>query len=74
MLYAYFVTGFHHPYLRGGTVGDWPLIVFDVEDATDQLPILRAIATSDLHNLVFEADYRIVSAATRTWTESPRSA
>jgi hypothetical protein len=71
MLYPYFGTGFHHPYLRGGTVGDWPLNAFDVQDATDQLPILRAIATSDLHNLVFQADYRIVLAATRTSTEPP---
>jgi len=30
------------------------LNVFSVQDAADQLPILRAIATSDLHNLVFQ--------------------
>ncbi len=28
-------------------------------------PILRAIATGDLHNLVFQADYRIIPAVTR---------
>jgi hypothetical protein len=72
-LHAYFGTGFHHPHLRGGTVGDWPLNVFNVQDATDQLPILRAIATSDLHNLVFQADYRIIPAVTRTSTEPPSS-
>ena len=71
MLHAYFGAGFHHPHLRGGTVGDWPLNVFSVQDANDQLPILRAIATSELHNLVFQTDYRIVPAVTRT-TESPR--
>jgi hypothetical protein len=38
--------------------------VLSVEDATDQLPILRAIATADLHNLVFQADYRIIPAVT----------
>jgi hypothetical protein len=64
MLHAYFGASFHHPHLRGGTVGDWPLNVSSVQDATDQLPILRAIATADLHNLVFQADYRIVPAVT----------
>ena len=28
------------------------------------LPILRAIASGDLHNLVYRADYRIVPAVT----------
>jgi hypothetical protein len=65
MLHAYFGAGFHRPHLRGATVGDWPLNVFSVQDATDQLPILRAIATSDLHNLVFQSDYRIIPAVTR---------
>jgi len=72
MLHAYFGAGFHHPHLRGATVGDWPLNVFSVQDATDQLPILRAIATSDLHNLVFQSDYRIIPAVTRRLTEPPR--
>jgi hypothetical protein len=61
-LEAYFGGNFHHPHLRGTTVGDWPLNVFSEEDAAAQLPILRAIASSDLHNLVFRADYRIVPA------------
>jgi hypothetical protein len=69
MLHAYFGAGFHHPHLRGATVGDWPLNVFGVEDANDQLPILRAIATSDLHNLVFQSDYRIIPTVTRGSTD-----
>ena len=73
MLYAHFGIGFHHPHLRGGTLGDWPLNIFNVEDATDQLPILRAIATGDLHNLVFQADYRIIPAVTRSSTAPPPS-
>ena len=73
MLHAYFGASFHHPHLRGGTVGDWPLNVLSVQDATDQLPILRAIATGDLHNLVFQADYRIIPAVTRTSTAPPPS-
>src|SRR5213592_4809792 len=43
--------GFHHPHLRGTMVHGWPLNVFCDEDAAAQLPILRAIASSDLHNL-----------------------
>ena len=61
-LQAYFGGGFHHPHLRGTTVHDWPLNVFSDEDAVAQLSILRAIASSDLHNLVYDADYRIVPA------------
>jgi hypothetical protein len=38
--------------------------VFSDEDAASQLSILRAIASSDLHNLVYRADYRIVPAVT----------
>lgn len=62
---AYYGIGFAHPHLRGATVRDWPLNVFNSQDATDQLPIVRAIATGDLHNLVFQSDYRIIPAVTR---------
>ena len=61
-LQAYFGGGFHHPHLRGTTVHDWPLNVFSDEDAAAQLSMLRAIASSDLHNLVYRSDYRIVPA------------
>jgi hypothetical protein len=64
VLQAYFGGGFHHPHLRGTTVHDWPLNVFNDEDAAAQLSILRAIASSDLHNLVYRQDYRIVPAVT----------
>src|SRR6266481_1785755 len=64
VLQAYFGGGFHHPHLRGTTVHDWPLNVFSAEDATAQLSVFRAIASSDLHNLVYRADYRIVPAVT----------
>jgi hypothetical protein len=63
-LQAYFGGGYHHPHLRGTTVQDWPLNVFSEEDAAAQLFILRAIASSDLHNLVYRADYQIIPAAT----------
>jgi hypothetical protein len=61
-LRAHYGRGFHHPHLSGGTVGEWPLNVFTSEQALAELPTLRAIAAADLHNLVFEADYRIVPA------------
>jgi hypothetical protein len=60
VLQAYFGGGFHHPHLRGTTVHDWPLNVLSDKDAAAQLSTLRAIASSDLHNLVYRADYRIV--------------
>src|SRR5260370_12069163 len=63
-LQAYFGGGFHHPHLRGTTVHDWPLTVFTDEDSTAHPSILRAIASSDLHNFVYRADYRIVPAVT----------
>ena len=68
-LLAYYGFGFHHPHLRGATVGDWPLNVFTTRDAADQLPIMRAIAAADLHNLVFQADYRIVPVVMRPQSE-----
>jgi len=64
-LEAFFGHGFHHPHLRGATVGVWPLNVFSDVDAAAELPTLRAIATADLHNLVFQRDYRIVPVIIR---------
>lgn len=64
-LEAFFGKSFHHPHLRGATVGVWPLNVFSDRDAAAELPTLRAIAAADLHNLVFQRDYRIVPAISR---------
>ena len=68
VLMAYYGIGFHHPHLRGATVGDWPLNIFTRSDAADQLHLLRAIASAELHNLVFQADYTIVPAVSRRRT------
>src|SRR3954453_20617313 len=61
---AYFGSGFAHPHLQNGTVGDWPLNVFDEEQAASELPTLRTIAAGEIHNLVFQTggDYRIIPA------------
>ncbi|WP_406311402.1 hypothetical protein OHA77_21695 [Streptosporangium sp. NBC_01639] len=61
-LTAHYGAGFHHPHLRGATVGEWPLNVFDQDQAAELVPVLRAIAAADLHNLVFQRDWRIVPA------------
>jgi hypothetical protein len=61
-LQAFFGHTFLHPHLRGATVGYWPLNVFSDADAAAELPTLRAIASADLHNLVFQSDYRIIPA------------
>ncbi len=65
---AYYSAGAHHPHLQGGTVGDWPLNVFDDTQAAAELPALRAVASADLHNLVFQRDYRIIPAIVTGWT------
>jgi hypothetical protein len=61
---AYFGVGSPHPHMRGGTVGDWPLNVFDDEQAARELPTLRSIASAEVHNLVLQTggDYRIIPA------------
>lgn len=64
-LQAFYGHGFHHPHLRGGTVGVWPLNVFSDADAAVELPTLRAIAVAELHNLVFQRDWRIVPVTVR---------
>jgi hypothetical protein len=64
---AYFGAGFAHPHLQSGTVGDWPLNVFDEEQAAAELPTLRAMAAADIHNLVFQlgGDLRIIPATVK---------
>lgn len=64
-LEAFYGRSFHHPHLRGGTVGVWPLNVFSDEDATAELPTLRAIAGAELHNLVFQSNFLLVPQTTR---------
>jgi len=36
--------------------------LFDEEQAAAELPTLRAIASADIHNLVFQRDYHIIPA------------
>jgi len=71
---AYYGVGAHHPHLQAGTAGDWPLNVFDEKQAAAELPTLRAIASADLHNLVFQRDYRIIPAIVHGWAPGPEEA
>ena len=61
---AYFGSGFLHPHLRSGTVGDWPLNVFDEQQAAAEVPTMRAMASAELQNLVLQlgGDIRIIPA------------
>ena len=65
---ANYSAGAHHPHLQAGTAGDWPLNVFDDTQAAAELPVLRAVASADLHNLVFQRDYRIIPVIVNGWT------
>ncbi|WP_448233386.1 hypothetical protein [Microbacterium lacticum] len=63
-LIATYGAGFHHPHLRGATIGEWPLNVAEPEHAEELVPVLRTIAGADIHNLVFQVggDWRIIPA------------
>ena len=64
---AYYGLGFLHPHLQSGSVGDWPLNVFDEEQAAIELSTLRAMAAAAIHNLVFQlgGDVRIIPATVK---------
>jgi hypothetical protein len=67
---AYYGVGFLHPHLQSGTVGDWPLNVFDDEQAAAEVPTMRAIASAELQNLVLQlgGDIRIIPAVLKERT------
>lgn len=69
-LIATYGAGFHHPHLRGATIGEWPLNVAEPDHAEELVPVLRAIAGADIHNLVFQVggDWRIIPALHPTTT------
>jgi hypothetical protein len=73
---AYFGIGSPHPHLQGGTVGDWPLNVFDEQQAAAELATLRTIAAAEIHNLVFQTggDYRIIPALLNGMSHRPAQA
>jgi hypothetical protein len=52
--------GFLHPHLAGSTVGYWPFQVRNQADAERQKGILAAIIELELHQRIFETDWRIL--------------
>jgi hypothetical protein len=74
-LIATYGAGFHHPHLRGATIGEWPLNVAGPSHAEELVPVLRTIAGADIHNLVFQVggNWRIIPAL-RPTSEERRSA
>jgi len=52
--------GFLHPHLSGSTAGFWPFQVTSVADAGRQKGVLAAIVELELHQRIFETDWRIL--------------
>lgn len=51
---------FLHPHLAGSTAGHWPFQVVNEIDAQRQRGILAAIVELELHQRIFETDWRIL--------------
>lgn len=68
---AWFRRSFNHAHLRGSTVGDWPLQVISTDDATRQLPIVRAIVEAELHQKIYEGRYPVMPVAVRLYGLPP---
>jgi hypothetical protein len=64
---AWFRRSFNHAHLRGSTAGDWPLQVTSTEDATRQLPIVRAIVEAELHQKIYDGRYPVMPVAVRRY-------
>ena len=58
--------GFHHPHLSGSTAGLWPFQVTSAADAERQKSVLAAIVELELHQRIFETDWRILPVS-RQW-------
>src|SRR5712692_4668547 len=52
--------GFLHPHLSGSTAGFWPFQVTSAADAGRQKGVLAAIVELELHQRIFETDWRIL--------------
>ena len=49
-----------HPHLAGSTAGFWPFQVTSEADAGRQKGVLAAIVELELHQRIFETDWRIL--------------
>ena len=52
--------GFLHPHLSGSTTGFWPFQVTSAADAGRQKGVLAAIVELELHQRIYETDWRIL--------------
>lgn len=57
---------FLHPHLAGNTAGHWPFQVMNEIDAERQRSILAAIVELELHQRIFETDWRILPVSQET--------
>lgn len=65
---AIFPAGFTHPHLvagggvdpRAASISAWPMQVTSVDDAEQQRPLLWAIATSEVHDRIYQSSWRII--------------
>src|SRR5258708_36789023 len=55
-----YCQGFLHPHLAGSTAGFWPFQVTSAADARRQKGVLAAIVELELHQRIFETDWRIL--------------
>jgi hypothetical protein len=55
-----------HPHLSGSTAGFWPFQVTSAGDALRQKGVLAAIVELELHQRIFETDWRILPIS-RLW-------
>jgi hypothetical protein len=55
-----------HPHLSGSTAGFWPFQVTSAADAERQKSVLAAIVELELHQRIFETDWRILPVS-RHW-------
>jgi hypothetical protein len=62
---ARYAPGRLHPHLGATRARDWPMTVLDGADAARQLPLLRLLAESELHQRIFDADWRVVTGYRR---------
>jgi hypothetical protein len=55
-----FARGFLHPHLSGTTAGSWPFQVTSAADAERQRGVLAAIVELELHERIFQTDWRLL--------------
>lgn len=58
---AHFPLKFNHPHIAGGSIGgNWPFQIVNVADAERQADILAAIVEMEIHERIYETDWRIL--------------